>query len=559
MPDSLSYRCTSRQFLIVASVFLSLSASAQTRKEYRYTVQPKPVITITNSYGAITVQPSGTNQVVVTTISYSNDISFLNEQAGNRIELRAESKHGGTGLGDYLVLVPADSNVSLRRRRTFMYGTIATLTRREMVRSTMAFAAWPALRLPSLERLPVNSPTAPDDEEYWSQICSQFEWEPESSNLVTVVRGISTKRVCELAARRAKEFDSLEITKIIQGGWKDSVRKKVADFIGAPVENVALLRNTTEGVTTVLSNWPLKQGDEILTSSAEHGPFYGALAQRAARDGVTIRRFHYPAPATSSHSIVDAVDRAMTARTRLVMVGHIVLFGQINPVREIADLVHARNAKLLVDGVLAIGHIPTDVKAMNCDFYAAGFHKFACGPRATAAFYVRPGLVEQLPPLFGRYTENEHGIADLKWNSAEITKYETFGAHPDGQFLALGDAVDFLSRIGVEHIQKRLFYLTSRWMTRAQSVPGFRAAVKLNPRHCAGLVGFELSDKKYEAVDDVLYKLHVLVGGTESYAGFFGIPENAPRSLFCPNAGLCTSLADVDRLAEAIELAAHVA
>src|ERR1051326_1259874 len=114
MLNSLSYRCTSRQFLIVASVFLSLSASAQTRKEYRYTVRPKPVITITNSYGGITVQPSGTNQVVVTTISYSDDISFLNEQAGNRIELRAESKHGGTGLGDYLVLVPADSNISLR-------------------------------------------------------------------------------------------------------------------------------------------------------------------------------------------------------------------------------------------------------------------------------------------------------------------------------------------------------------------------------------------------------------------------------------------------------------
>jgi hypothetical protein len=77
--------------------------------------------------------------------------------------------------------------------------------------------------------------------------------------------------------------------------------------------------------------------------------------------------------------------------------------------------------------------------------------------------------------------------------------------------------------------------------------------------HCAGLVGFELSGKKYEAVDDVLDKRHVLVGGTESYGGFFGIPENAPRSLFCPNAGLCTSLADVDRLAEAIEVAAQAA
>lgn len=433
------------------------------------------------------------------------------------------------------------------------------LTRREVVRSTMAFAAWPRLRSFAANALVADSHPAADNENYWSQVRSQFEWQSELSNLVTVVRGISTRHIRELAVSRATELNSIEATKVVTRNWKQGVRQKVADFIGAPVENVALLRNTTEGVTTVLSNWPLKPGDEILTSSAEHGPFYDTLARRASRDGITVKRFHYPAPVTSPQAVVDAIERAMTPRTRLVMMGQIVLFGLINPIRAIADLVHARNAKLLVDGVLAVGHIPTDVKTMDCDFYAAGFHKFACGPRATAAFYVRPELVEQLPPLFGHYTQDEHGVAHLKWNSAEITKYETFGAHPDGQFLTLGDAVDFLSAIGIENIQKRLFYLTSRWMTRAQQVPAFRAAVRLDPVHCAGLVGFELSGKPYSAVNAVLHKHQVLVGGTESYAGFFGIPDNAPRGLFCPNAGLCTSLTDVDRLAEAIEAAAQSA
>jgi selenocysteine lyase/cysteine desulfurase len=431
------------------------------------------------------------------------------------------------------------------------------LTRRNLVRSSLAFAAWPALRSFAGEKPAMSSTSTPDDEAYWTRVRSQFEWEPSSSNLVTVVRGISTKQTREVAGTHAARLNSIEITNVFKPNWKQVLRHKVADFIGAPVENVALLRNTTEGVTTVLSNWPLKQGDEILTSSAEHGPFYDTLAQRAARDGVTVRRFHYPAPVNSTHSILDAIERAITPRTRLVMVGHIVLFGQINPTRAIADLVHARNAKLLVDGVLAIGHIPTDVKAMDCDFYAAGFHKFACGPRATAAFYVRPGLVEQLPPLFGRYEEDDHGIARLKWNSGDIVKYETFGAHPEGQFLALGDAVDFLSGIGVDHIQRRLFHLTSRWVTRVQRLPSFRAAVTLDAAHCAGLVGFELSGKDYGVVDDVLDKHRVLVGGTESYTGFFGIPENAPRSLFCPNVGLCTAPADIDRLADAIEAAAH--
>ena len=209
------------------------------------------------------------------------------------------------------------------------------LTRRELVRSAMAFGAWPMLRSLAAKSLPTTSHAAADDEEFWMRVRSQFEWEPDSSNLVTVVRGISPKHIREVAIARATELNSLEITKVIARNWKQGVRKKVADFIEAPVENVALLRNTTEGVTTVLSNWPLKKGDEILTSSAEHGHFYDTLAQRAASDGVTIRRFHFPAPVTSAHSILDAIEQAMTPRTRLVMVGHIVLFGQINPARAI--------------------------------------------------------------------------------------------------------------------------------------------------------------------------------------------------------------------------------
>jgi selenocysteine lyase/cysteine desulfurase len=235
-----------------------------------------------------------------------------------------------------------------------------------------------------------------------------------------------------------------------------------------------------------MSNWPLKAGDEILTSSAEHGPFYDTLARRAARGRVTIRQFHYPAPVKSKESIVEAIDRALTPRTRFVMIGHIVLLGQINPVCAIADLVHSKGAKLAVDGVLGLGHIPADVQAMDCDFYAAGFHKFACGPRATAVFYVRPGLAVRLSPLFGCFDEDNRGFGQAKWNSDSMHKYEVFGAHPEGQFYALPHTIDFISGIAVDRIQARYFYLTSRWITRLQRQPRFRAAVTLDPEHCAG-------------------------------------------------------------------------
>jgi isopenicillin-N epimerase len=366
------------------------------------------------------------------------------------------------------------------------------LTRRELVQNAMAFSVWPSLRpLAAAALQQIQSEGAPDDETFWAYVRLEFEFTPEFTNLVSVVRGNFTKANREIAFNEATRLNQLSAP-LPDLNYQRETRRKVASFIGASAENIALLRNTTQGVTTVLSNWPLKAGDEILTSSAEHGPFYDTLAQRAARDGVTIRQFHYPASVTSAQTILNAIDQALTPRTRLVMIGQVVLLGQINQVRPIADLVHSKGAKLLVDGVLGLGHVPTDVKAMDCDFYAAGFHKFACGPRATAVFYVRPDLVGQLPPLFGNLDEDDRGFPKPKWNSNSMDKYEVFGAHPEGQFYALPNAIDFISGIGVDRIQARYFYLTSRWMTRARRLPKFRAAVTLDPAHCAGLVAWEL-------------------------------------------------------------------
>jgi selenocysteine lyase/cysteine desulfurase len=292
------------------------------------------------------------------------------------------------------------------------------ITRRQWMAALMSFAAWPTLGVSGqrAEREPVpEGAGAPEDEAFWERVRAEFELSPERKNLVTVVRGVTTKAVRETIGAETERMNGFRSRAESTAELKKAVRKKAASFIGAPVDGVAPVRNTTEGVTTVLSNWPLERGDEILTSFAEHGAFYDTLHYRAARDGVVVRRFHYPAPAPSLSAVVEAVERAMTPRTRLVMLGQVVLTGQINPVRAITELVHARGAKLLVDGVLGIGHVSTDVAAMDCDFYAAGFHKWGCGPRATAVLYVRPELVERLPPLFGAYEEDELGRYRSLW------------------------------------------------------------------------------------------------------------------------------------------------
>jgi DUF4097 and DUF4098 domain-containing protein YvlB len=100
--------------LVAGFSLLSVTAFAQEKKEFSYTVGSQAVISITNHYGPITVRPSRNRQVVVTTVSYSDTVSFENEQHGNRVELRSMSTRHGSGLADYIVLVPGDAVVSLR-------------------------------------------------------------------------------------------------------------------------------------------------------------------------------------------------------------------------------------------------------------------------------------------------------------------------------------------------------------------------------------------------------------------------------------------------------------
>jgi len=100
--------------LVAVFPILSLLAAAQERKEFRYTVGPKAIVSITNDYGAITVKSSGSDQVLATTISYSDAVTFENDQHGNRIELRASSGRQGSNLADYMIVVPADALVTLR-------------------------------------------------------------------------------------------------------------------------------------------------------------------------------------------------------------------------------------------------------------------------------------------------------------------------------------------------------------------------------------------------------------------------------------------------------------
>jgi isopenicillin-N epimerase len=389
--------------------------------------------------------------------------------------------------------------------------------------------------------VPPSSPLLPeagDDEAFWTQMRTRFELDPDWLVLATVVRGVTTRAVRERIAAESERQNAFRPRNPPDSEWRERLRGKVAALIGAAPQEVALTRNTTDGITAVLQGWPLNAGDEILTSSQEHSPYYGTLALRAGRDRVTVRSFHLPTPAASPQELAGAVEAALGPRTRLVLLCRVTLTGQILPIQEIAARVHARGARLLVDGALAVGHVANDVHAMGCDFFAGNFHKWACGPRGTGVLYVKSDLIECLPPLYGPEREDKGG---------SMEKFERFGGHPDAHFIALESALDALQAIGMERIQARLFALTRHWVEQARSIPGIRFAARLEPGLCASLMTWEVEGVDSGDLATRLRRQRIALGRTGRFAGFFGIPEAAPRELILTNTSLFTTRSELDR------------
>jgi selenocysteine lyase/cysteine desulfurase len=241
----------------------------------------------------------------------------------------------------------------------------------------------------------------------------------------------------------------------------------------------------------------------------------------------------------------------MTGRTSLVMICQVPLHGQLNPVRAIADLVHARGARLLVDGALAVGHVAVDVKGMDCDYYAANLHKWGCGPSGSGILFIKRPLIASIPPLFGS-VRFDGAHPQSRAADETMDKYESFGRHPAANVAALAALLDFVSAIGMARIEARLRYLATYWLESARDVRGFRMATFDEPEHRCSLTAWELEGRDARTVGDALRERKIYVGSSDPYAGFFGIPSDRPRELKISNTAIFTRLDELDRFVAAL-------
>lgn len=285
---------------------------------------------------------------------------------------------------------------------------------------------------------------------------------------------------------------------------EDDVRRKVAAFIGASEDEVAIVRNTTEGMNFVANGLDMEAGDEVLMSSMEHPGGTHPWKIKEKRYGIKVTEVPIGLPPRSVDEFVGAFEQAITPKTRIISVSHTVyISGLMAPLKELCTMAHEKGLLVVADGAHAIGMLDLDMHDLGVDFYATSPYKWLGAPTGVGVFYVRKEAQDKLWPT----------ICTSGWDRpGSARKFETLGQRAMALIIALGEAVDFQNYIGKTRIEKRVKSLAGYFKQELKSIRGARLHTSEDPYLSGGLTAFSIEGvEPLDIVEHVRQKYNIVI------------------------------------------------
>ncbi|MEA3424731.1 MAG: aminotransferase class V-fold PLP-dependent enzyme [Bacteroidota bacterium] len=374
------------------------------------------------------------------------------------------------------------------------------------------------------------------DEDYWMVIQQAYT---VNSNLIILNNGgvSPSPRIVQEAVERynklSNEGPSYYMWRILDQG-REPLRQKLALLAGCSPEEIAVNRNATEALNTVIFGLDLKAGDEVIGTKQDYPNMINAWKQRSEREGIVYKQLSFQFPIEDDDEIVNAYEKAITARTKIIHITHVINWvGQIMPVKKIAAMAKKHNLEVIVDGAHSFGLLDFKIPELGCDYFGTSLHKFLSAPIGSGMLWIKKEKIGKIWPL----------VCNDKPRSEDIRKFETLGTRSFPIEQGIGEAVNFQNAIGSKRKEERIRYLKNYWATRVKDIPKVKIHTSFKPEYSCAICGVSIDGMTPGELDSALfnsYKIHTV-----------GIVwENVSCVRITPH--VYTRLQDLDKLVMAI-------
>lgn len=303
--------------------------------------------------------------------------------------------------------------------------------------------------------------------------------------------------------KMSNEGPSYYMWRILDKG-REPLRLKLAELAGADAEEIAINRNATEALSTVIYGLPLKKGDEVIGTLQDYPNMVQAWKQRQLRDGIKYKQISFDFPIESDDEIVEAFEAAITRNTKLLHITHVINWvGQILPVKKICAMAKKRNIEVLVDGAHSFGLLNFSIADLGCDYFGTSLHKFLSAPIGSGMLWIKKEKISKIWPL----------TCAEQPQSSNIRKFENLGTRSFPIEQGIGEAINFHNAIGAKRKEERIRYLKNYWALKAKEIPGVKIHTSLLPAYSCAIAGVSVEGIKLAEVDAALfkkYKIHTV-------------------------------------------------
>ncbi|GAA0877045.1 hypothetical protein GCM10009119_00130 [Algoriphagus jejuensis] len=374
-------------------------------------------------------------------------------------------------------------------------------------------------------------------EDIWDQLRKGYRLNPDYINLENGNYCFLPEETLEKYMNHIRDinYQAAYYMRTVQFDNKAKSAAAVAELVGASAEEVILTRNTTESLDLIISGYPWTAGDEAIYANQDYGTMQTMFELASKRWGIKTVKIDIPTHPKNDEEVVEVYRKAITPKTKLIMVPHIVnITGHILPVRKIADMAHKRGVEVMLDGAHAVGQFTFDLHELDCDYYGSSLHKWLSVPLGCGMLYVKKDKINKIQPLLAP------GNLELK----TILYLNQIGTHPVATDLTVLDAIDFHNRIGGKKKEERLRFLQKYWSDQVRNFPGITVNTPTDVERCCGIGNAWVEKMTPADMGKVLFEKYKIYSAPIDGAGIKGCR-------ICPN--VFTTTAELDQLVAALK------